>query len=67
MRTIDHIKKKLVEKGMDAALERNKGSRVYEEKIDGEIEAKRISMFEQKYSNNGQNEGGSVGLVRAQK
>jgi hypothetical protein len=35
MRTIDRIKKKLVEKGMDAALKRDKGSRVYEKKIDG--------------------------------
>ncbi|GHT30195.1 hypothetical protein FACS189432_09460 [Bacteroidia bacterium] len=32
MRTIDRIKKKLVEKGMSAALERDKGSRIYEKK-----------------------------------
>ena len=44
MRTIDRIKKKLVEKGIDSALERDKGSRVYEKKIDGEIEAKIISI-----------------------
>ena len=44
MRTIDRIKKKLVEKGMDAALERDKGSRIYEKKIDGDIEAKIISI-----------------------
>ena len=44
MRTIDRIKKKLVEKGMDTALERDKGSRIYEKKIDGDIEAKIISI-----------------------
>ena len=43
-RTIDRVKKKLVEKGMDAALERDKGSRIYEKKIDGEMEAKIISI-----------------------
>ncbi|GHT17406.1 hypothetical protein FACS189429_1410 [Bacteroidia bacterium] len=44
MRTIDRVKKKLVENGIDAALERDKGSRVYEKKIDGEVEAKIISI-----------------------
>ncbi|GHT79359.1 hypothetical protein AGMMS50262_22920 [Bacteroidia bacterium] len=44
MRTIDRIKKKLVEKGMSAALERDKGSRIYEKKIDGDMEAKIISI-----------------------
>ncbi|GHS90096.1 hypothetical protein AGMMS50218_17600 [Actinomycetota bacterium] len=44
MRTIDRIKKKLVEKGMAAALERDKGSRIYEKKIDGDMEAKIISI-----------------------
>ncbi|GHT09594.1 hypothetical protein AGMMS49525_18540 [Bacteroidia bacterium] len=44
MRTIDRVKKKLVENGMDAVLERDKGSRVYEKKIDGEVEAKIISI-----------------------
>jgi hypothetical protein len=44
MRTIDRIKKKLVEKGMEAALERDRGSRVYAKKIDGELEAKLISI-----------------------
>jgi hypothetical protein len=29
MRTIDRVKKKLIEGGMDAALERNKGSCIY--------------------------------------
>ncbi|GHV63400.1 hypothetical protein FACS1894195_5600 [Bacteroidia bacterium] len=45
MRTIDCIKKKLVEKGMAAALERDKGSRIYEKKIDGDMEAKIISTI----------------------
>jgi hypothetical protein len=44
MRTIDRVKKKLVEGGMDAALERDKGCRVYEKKIDGDVEAKLISL-----------------------
>jgi transposase len=44
MRTIDRVKRKLVEGGMDNALERNTGSRVYEKKIDGDIEAKLIAL-----------------------
>lgn len=44
MRTIDRIKKRFVEGGMESALERQAGSRVYEKKIDGEVEAKLISL-----------------------
>lgn len=44
MRTIDRVKKKLVENGMDSAIERNKGSRIYEKRIDGDVEAKLISL-----------------------
>jgi hypothetical protein len=44
MRTIDRVKKKLVEGGMDAALERNKGCRIYEKKIDGDVEAKIVKI-----------------------
>jgi len=44
MRTIDRVKKKMSEGGFDAALERDKGSRVYEKKIDGDVEAKLISL-----------------------
>ena len=44
MRTIDRIKRKMIEFGLDGALERDKGSRVYEKKIDGEVEAKLISL-----------------------
>jgi hypothetical protein len=42
-RTIDRVKKKIIEKGMDAALERDKGCRIYEKKIDGDVEAKLIA------------------------
>jgi len=44
MRTIDRIKRKMIEHGLDGALERNKGSRVYARKIDGQVEAKLISL-----------------------
>ena len=44
MRTIDRVKKKMVEGGLDAALERDKGSRVYEKKIDGDVEAKLVTL-----------------------
>jgi hypothetical protein len=44
MRTIDRIKKKMTEGGLDMALERDKGSRIYEKKIDGDVEAKLISL-----------------------
>jgi hypothetical protein len=44
MRTIDRVKKKMMEGGLDRALERDKGSRVYEKKIDGDVEAKLISL-----------------------
>lgn len=44
MRTIDRIKKKFVEEGMDATLERRPSSRIYERKVDGDIEAKLVSL-----------------------
>ena len=44
MRTIDRVKNKLVEKGFDSALERDKGKRIYEKKIDGEVEARLIAL-----------------------
>lgn len=44
MRTIDRVKKKFIEDGLEATLERRKTSRVYEPKIDGEVEAKLISL-----------------------
>lgn len=44
MRTIDRIKKKFVEEGLEATLERRPTSRVYEVKVDGEVEAKLVSL-----------------------
>lgn len=44
MRTIDRIKKRFIEEGMEAALERKPSSRVYEKKIDGEVEAKLVQL-----------------------
>ncbi|MDQ6480710.1 helix-turn-helix domain-containing protein [Dyadobacter sp. LHD-138] len=44
MRTINRIKKKFVEDGLEASLERRKTSRIYEPKIDGELEAKLVSL-----------------------
>lgn len=44
MRTIDRIKKKFIEEGLDKALERRPTSRQYEIKIDGDVEAKLVSL-----------------------
>ncbi len=44
MRTIDRIKKKFIEEGLDATLERRPTSRVYERKIDGDLEAKLVTL-----------------------
>jgi transposase len=44
MRTIDRVKKKLVEEGLDAVLERRPTSRNYESKVDGDTEAKLITL-----------------------
>ena len=44
MRTIDRVKKKLVEEGMDKALERRPTSRIYDRKIDGDLEAKLVTL-----------------------
>lgn len=44
MRTIDRVKKRFIEQGMDAALERKPTKRVYENKVDGDIEAKLIAL-----------------------
>jgi hypothetical protein len=44
MRTIDRIKQKCVEGGIDRALERAESRRVYEKKIDGDIEAKLVTL-----------------------
>ena len=44
MRTIDRVKKKFVEDGLEGVLERNIGTRVYEKKADGDFEAHLISI-----------------------
>ena len=44
MRTIDRVKKRFVEEGFEACLERKQTSREYERKVDGDVEAKLISI-----------------------
>lgn len=44
MRTIDRIKRRFLEDGLDEALERKPTSRVYEKKIDGEVEANLVKL-----------------------
>jgi len=43
-RTIDRIKKKFVEGGIDRALERAESTRIYDKKIDGDVEAKLVAL-----------------------
>src|SRR5215204_1539830 len=44
MRTIDRIKKRFVEEGLEGVLERRSTSRVYDKKMDGDVEAKLVSL-----------------------
>lgn len=44
MRTIDRIKKRFVEEGFDAVLERKPTSREYEKKADGDFEARLVAL-----------------------
>lgn len=44
LRTIDRVKKKFIEEGLELSLERRPSQRVYEPKIDGDIEAKLITL-----------------------
>ena len=44
MRTIDRVKKKFIEDGFEASLERRPTSRVYEKKTDGDVEAKLVTL-----------------------
>lgn len=44
MRTIDHIKQKCFEGGIEKALARDKGSRIYDKKVDGDLEAHIIQL-----------------------
>lgn len=44
MRTIDRVKKRFTEEGLEGVLERRPTSRVYERKMDGDVEAKLITL-----------------------
>ena len=44
MRTIDRIKQKCVEGGLERALERAESSRIYDKKVDGDLEAKIVQL-----------------------
>lgn len=44
MRTIDRIKKRFVETGLEGVLERKKSARIYEVKLDGDVEAKLLQL-----------------------
>src|SRR5665647_277625 len=44
MRTVDRVKKKFIEDGFEASLERRPTSRVYETKSDGDVEAKLVTL-----------------------
>jgi transposase len=44
MRAIDRVKKKFAEEGLEAVLERRPTARVYEKKMDGDAEAKLITL-----------------------
>jgi len=44
MRTIDRVKKKFMEEGLESSLERRLTQRIYETKVDGDIEAKLVTL-----------------------
>jgi transposase len=44
MRKIDRVKKRFVMEGMEAALTKKKGSRIYEKKTDGDFEAHLVAL-----------------------
>jgi len=44
MRTIDRVKKRFIDEGLESVLERRPTSRVYERKMDGEVEAKLVAL-----------------------
>jgi len=44
MRTVDRVKKKFIEEGLESTLERRPTSRVYETKTDGDVEAKLVTL-----------------------
>ena len=44
MRTIDRVKKRFMEEGLDAVLDRKPTTRVYARKVDGDLEANIVSL-----------------------
>jgi hypothetical protein len=44
MRTIDRVKKRFIEEGLEGVLERRPSSRVYEKKADGDVEANLVAL-----------------------
>jgi transposase len=44
IRTIDRVKKKFIEEGLEMSLERRPTQRIYETKVDGDIEAKLVTL-----------------------
>lgn len=44
MRTIDRVKKRFIEEGFEAVIERRATTRIYEQKIDGDVEAKLVTL-----------------------
>ena len=44
MRTIDRLKKRFIEEGLEGILEERKSKRVYKKKIDGDLEAHLIAL-----------------------
>ncbi len=44
MRTIDRVKKKFIEEGFEKVLERRVSSRIYDIKIDGDVEANLVKL-----------------------
>ena len=44
MRTIDRVKKRFIEEGLEEVLKRRPTQRVYEKKVDGDFEAKLVTL-----------------------
>ena len=44
IRTIDRVKKKFIEEGFESVLERRPTRRIYETKLDGDVEAKLVTL-----------------------
>jgi len=43
-RTIDRVKKKFIEEGFESALERRPSTQTYKKKVDGDLEAKLVTL-----------------------